>query len=157
MSQTYLPVLASALLLSAACAGGDGDEAEEVQPEAVVGHYEVTSTYNAAGALPDVATDTLGILDGLADDPAGTLIDLAEQAGAPIDWEEAEDITVLSEEELRELLRALTEEEALSYMRRILQGRIDLIRAELVGRGVAALAPEDLARVLLGDSPEDRG
>jgi hypothetical protein len=87
MSQTYLPVLASALLLSAAGAGGGGgDDAEEVPPEAVVGHYEVTSTYNAAGALPDVATDTLGILDGLADDPAGTLIDLAEQAGAPIDW-----------------------------------------------------------------------
>ena len=83
-----------------------------------------------------------------------------EDSGAlrGFDWEEAEDITVLSEEELRELLRALTEEEkALSYRRRILQGRIDLIRAELVGRGVAALAPEDLARVLLGDSPEDRG
>jgi len=42
-----------------------------------------------------------------------------------------------------------------SYRRRILQGRIDLIRAELVGRGVAALAPEDLARVLLGNFPED--
>jgi hypothetical protein len=83
-----------------------------------------------------------------------------EDSGAlrGFDWEEAEDITVLSEEELRELLRALTEEEkALSYRRRILQGRIDPIRAELVGRGVAALAPEDLARVLLGDSPEDRG
>ena len=80
-----------------------------------------------------------------------------EDSGAlrGFDWEEAEDITVLSEEELRELLRALTEEEALSYMRRILQGRIDLIRAELVGRGVAALAPEDLARVLLGNFPED--
>ncbi len=74
------------------------------------------------------------------------------------DWEEAEDITVLSEADLSESLRALTEEErALSYRRRILQGRIDLIRAELVGRGVAVLAPEDLARVLLGDLPEDRG
>jgi hypothetical protein len=83
-----------------------------------------------------------------------------EDSGAlrGFDWEEAEDITVLSEEDLRELLRALTEEEkAVSYRRRILQGRIDLIRAELVGRGVAALAPEDLARVLLGDLPEDRG
>ena len=75
------------------------------------------------------------------------------------EWEkEAEDITVLSEADLRESLRALTEEErAVSYRRRILQGRIDLIRAELVGRGVAALAPEDLARVLLGDLPEEGG
>ena len=83
-----------------------------------------------------------------------------EDSGAlrGFDWEEAEDITMLSEEDLRVLLRALTEEEkAVSYRRRILQGRIDLIRAELVGRGVAALAPEDLARVLLGDLPEDRG
>jgi hypothetical protein len=84
MSQTYLPA-ALVVLLSAACTGG-GEEAMEVPSEAVVGQYEVTSTYNAAGALPDVATETLGILSGLADDPAGTLIDLAEQAGAPIDW-----------------------------------------------------------------------
>ena len=69
------------------------------------------------------------------------------------EWEEAEDITALPEEALRERLRDLTQEEkAVSYRRRILQGRIDLIRAELVGRGVAALAPEDLARVLLGES-----
>ena len=81
-----------------------------------------------------------------------------EDSGAlrGFEWEEAEDITVLSEADLREGLRALTEEErAVSYRRRILQGRIDLIRAELVGRGVAALAPEDLARVLLGDLPEE--
>jgi hypothetical protein len=76
------------------------------------------------------------------------------------DWEEAEDITVLSEAELRERLQALTEEEkAVSYRRRILlQGRIDSIRAELEGRspGMAALTPEDLARVLLGYAPGDR-
>ena len=74
------------------------------------------------------------------------------------DWEEAEDITVLSEGELRERLQALTEEErAVSYRRHVLQGRIDLIRAELVGRGMAALTPEDLARVLLGNSSEEQG
>ena len=73
------------------------------------------------------------------------------------DWEGAEDITALSEEALRERLRILTEEEKeVSYRRRILQGRIDLIRAELAGRGVASLAPEDLARVLLGEQPERR-
>jgi uncharacterized small protein (DUF1192 family) len=74
------------------------------------------------------------------------------------DWEEAEDITVLSKGELRERLQALTEEErAVSYRRRVLQGRIDLLRAELAGRGLAALAPEDLASVLLGNSPEEQG
>jgi hypothetical protein len=73
------------------------------------------------------------------------------------DWEEAKDLTLLSESDLREILKALTEEErAVSYRRRILQGRIDLIRAVLARRGVAALAPEDLARVLLGKSPEER-
>ena len=82
------------------------------------------------------------------------------------DWEEAEDITVLSEDELRERLQALSREEwAVSYRRRVLQGRIDLIRAELAGRGrspaVPTLAPEDLARVLLGNPygsafPEER-
>jgi hypothetical protein len=73
------------------------------------------------------------------------------------DWEEAKDLTVLSESDLREILKALTEEErVVSYRRRILQGRIDLIRAVLARRSVAALAPEDLARVLLGKSPEER-
>ena len=74
------------------------------------------------------------------------------------DWEEAEDITVLSEDELRKRLQALIEEErTVSYRHRVLQGRIDLIRAALAGRGLAALAPEDLARVLLGNSREERG
>jgi hypothetical protein len=74
------------------------------------------------------------------------------------DWEEAEDITVLSEDELRERLQPLIEEErAVSYRRHVLQGRIDLMRAELAGRGLAALAPEDLARVLLGKSREEQG
>jgi len=80
------------------------------------------------------------------------------------DWEEAEDVTVLSEGELRERLQDLTREErAVSYRRCVLQGRIDLIRAELSGRdpglavGLAALAPEDLARVLLENPPEEQG
>jgi hypothetical protein len=74
------------------------------------------------------------------------------------DWQEAEDITVLCEGELRERLQALAEEErAVSYRLHVLQGRIDLIRAQLAGRGLAALAPEDLASVLLGNSPEGQG
>ncbi len=72
------------------------------------------------------------------------------------DWENAEDVTALSEEDLKDRLEDLSEEErAVSYRRRILQGRIDLIRAELVERGAIALSPEDLARVLLGDSPDE--
>ena len=72
------------------------------------------------------------------------------------DWEKAEDVTALSEKDLRDRLEALSEEgRALSYRRRILQGRIDLIRAELVERGAVALSPKDLARVLLGDSPDE--
>jgi hypothetical protein len=72
------------------------------------------------------------------------------------DWENAEDVTALSEEDLRDRLEDLSEEErAVSYRRRILQGRIDLIRGELLERGAVALSPEDLARVLLGDSPDE--
>ena len=72
------------------------------------------------------------------------------------DWENAEDVTALSEEDLRARLEALSEEErALSYRHRILQGRIDLIRTELVERGAVALPPERLARVLLGGSPDE--
>jgi hypothetical protein len=72
--------------------------------------------------------------------------------GGGFDWDDVEDITALSEEDLRGRLEALCEEErVVSYRRRVLQGRIDLIRAQLVERGVAALSPEDLARVLLGD------
>ena len=68
------------------------------------------------------------------------------------DWDGAEDLTALSEGELRVRLEALVEEErAVSYRRGILRGRMDVIRAELVRRGAVALAPEELARVLLGE------
>ncbi|MCA1688274.1 MAG: hypothetical protein LC714_06730 [Actinobacteria bacterium] len=68
------------------------------------------------------------------------------------DWERAEDITALSGEELRERLGELVEEErSVSYRRRVLHGRIDLIRAELVRRGAVARSPEELVRVLMGD------
>ena len=68
------------------------------------------------------------------------------------DWEGAEDLTALSEGELKERLGALVEEErVVRYRRQVLQGRIDLIRAELVGRGSVALSPEELARVLMGE------
>jgi hypothetical protein len=74
------------------------------------------------------------------------------------DWDDAEDITALSRQELSARLEALRgEERTISYRRRILQGRIDLIRAELLERGAVARSSEDLARVLLGDlSDEER-
>ncbi len=82
--------------------------------------------------------------------------DLGVPRGGGFDWEGAEDLTALAEEDLRERLGALSEEErALGYRRQVIQGRIDLIRAELAGRGAVALSPEDLARVLLGDLPRD--
>jgi hypothetical protein len=68
------------------------------------------------------------------------------------DWEGAEDLTALSEEELKRRLEGLVEEErAVSYRREILRGRIDLIRAELVDRGAVALSPEELVRALLDE------
>lgn len=74
--------------------------------------------------------------------------------GGGYEWEEAEDITALSEADLRDRLEGLCDEErAVSYRRRVLQGRIDLIRSELVERGAVAVSPEDLARALLGASP----
>jgi hypothetical protein len=66
------------------------------------------------------------------------------------EWQEEPDLTSISEEELKAHLEELAgEERAISYRRRVIQGRIDLIRAELVRRGDVALSPEDLARVLL--------
>lgn len=68
------------------------------------------------------------------------------------DWDETPDLTRMSQEELKERLEQLVgEEREVSYRRRLIQGRIDLIRAELVRRGGVTLSPEELARVLMGD------
>jgi hypothetical protein len=78
--------------------------------------------------------------------------DNAVSGGEAFDWETAEDITALSEGELRTRLEELVEEErTLSYRRGILQGRIDVIRAQLVCRGAVALSPEELVRALLDE------
>ena len=71
------------------------------------------------------------------------------------DWEAADDFTALSEGELRRLLaRVSGEERETAYRHEVLRGRVDLIRAELVDRGVASLSPEELARVLVGEAGE---
>ena len=70
-----------------------------------------------------------------------------------LDWESTLDLTAVPEEDLATMLEQLVDEEKeISYRRRILQGRIDLIRAEILSRGNASLSPEELARVLM-----DRG
>jgi hypothetical protein len=74
------------------------------------------------------------------------------------EWEGEPDLTSISEEELRARLKELAEEErAVSYRRRVLQGRIDLIRVELVRRGGVALSPEELARILMSGEDASLG
>ncbi|CAN5883678.1 hypothetical protein BH23ACT11_BH23ACT11_06090 [soil metagenome] len=67
-----------------------------------------------------------------------------------VEWEHSADLTDVSKEGLSAILSELVQQEReVSYQRRILQGRIDLIRSELVRRGEASLSPEELARVLM--------
>ena len=81
-----------------------------------------------------------------------------EGGGEGYEWEGEPDLTSISEEELRARLKELAEEErTVSYRRQVLQGRIDLIRAELVRRGGVALSPEELARILMGGEDASLG
>ena len=74
---------------------------------------------------------------------------------AGFDWETSEDLTALSEDELGSLLGRIAEEErAAAYRHEVLAGRLALIRAELAGRELYALSPEELARVLLDGGEE---
>lgn len=64
---------------------------------------------------------------------------------------EALDLTSLSEREIRELLADFSREETeVSYRRRVLQGRIDLLRSELVRRGDVSVASDELAQAIMG-------
>src|SRR5215212_6235274 len=65
------------------------------------------------------------------------------------EWGEEPHLTAISEKELRACLQTWFEEgRAIIYLWRVLQGRIDLIRAKL-GWGGIMLPPEGLAWVLL--------
>lgn len=75
------------------------------------------------------------------------------------------DLGSMSDEELKDLINQLTEEEReVSYRRRVLHGKIDIMRAELVNRlkvkreeGESALTGADvqqLTDILLGKVPE---
>ena len=76
------------------------------------------------------------------------------------------DVSSMSDDELKELIDALTEEEReVSYKRRLLHGKIDLMRAELVNRlkakhesgddaTISGADVEMLTEILLGKVPE---
>ena len=75
------------------------------------------------------------------------------------------DIASMSDQELKDLIAELTaKEREVSYRRRILHGRIDILRAELVTRlrtkreqGDALITGDDVQRltdILLGQTPD---
>lgn len=75
------------------------------------------------------------------------------------------DIGSMSDQELKDLIAELTQQEReVSYRRRILHGRIDILRAELVTRlrtkreqGDALITGDDVQRltdILLGKAPD---
>ena len=77
------------------------------------------------------------------------------------------DLGSLSDLELKDVIRQLSEEETeISYKRRILHGKIDILRAELVNRlrkkhegGDVLITGEDVQRltdILAGQAPSDR-
>jgi hypothetical protein len=65
------------------------------------------------------------------------------------------DLGSMTDSELKDVIRELTEEEMdISYKRRLLHGKIDILRAELVSRlreqhkeGEAAISGEDVKRL----------
>ena len=76
------------------------------------------------------------------------------------------DIGSMSDEDLKLMIAELAEEEReVSYRRRILHGRIDILRAELVNRlrtrredGDELITGDDVQRltnILLGEPPDD--
>jgi hypothetical protein len=78
------------------------------------------------------------------------------------------DLGALSDQELKDLIDQLTrEEQEVSYQRRILHGKIDILRAELVNRlrkkreqGEAVITGEDvqaLSNILAGKSMPEAG
>jgi hypothetical protein len=78
------------------------------------------------------------------------------------------DLGSLSDKELKELIDKLTQEEnEISYKRRVLHGKIDILRAELVNRlrqkreqGASLISGDDVSRLTeilagRGESPPD--
>jgi RsiG-like len=74
------------------------------------------------------------------------------------------DLSSISDKELKDLIDKLTEEETeISYKRRVLHGKIDILRAELVNRlrdkreaGESLITGDDvrqLTEILAGETP----
>jgi len=85
----------------------------------------------------------------------------------PLSLESFPDLGSLSDQELKELIDELTKQETeISYRRRILHGKIDILRAELVNRlrkrhdgGQEVISGEDVKRltdILAGRAVEER-
>ncbi|WP_077799240.1 aerial mycelium formation protein [Streptomyces sp. JHA26] len=78
-------------------------------------------------------------------EPLRPPVQRTDSPGLPVDPPE-DDLFVLSLPELRTLRRDAQREEAdLSYVRRLLQGRIDILRAELARRGPTSAVDPDTA------------
>ncbi|MEU6546547.1 aerial mycelium formation protein [Streptomyces sp. NPDC046859] len=111
----------------------------------------------STGPLPGaVVLAHAGRPDGLRPPTQRTAEDPGPGPHAPLPPEPPEqDLTVLSLPELRTLRRDAQSDEAdLSYVRRLLQGRIDILRAELARRSPAgAAAVVDRLPEILTDAP----
>jgi hypothetical protein len=88
----------------------------------------------------------------------------SESKGVPV--EPLPDLASMSDEQLRELIRTLVDDEQeVSYRRRLLHGKIDILRAELVARlqasgGRSVLDQVDvdsLTRILAGKAAPPTG
>ena len=120
--------------------------------EPVVHIYAEGETRRASDALEAELSAIVGEVDGgrgarrpklksqVEVDPSAAAALLCESRFRPPESkghavEALPDLAALSDEALRELIRELVEEEReVSYRRRILHGRIDILRAELVAR-----------------------
>jgi len=87
--------------------------------------------------------------------PGGPLADTEAEHVPATTTEPFPDLGALTDLELKELIRKLTDEEReISYQRRILHGKIDILRAELVNRmrtqreeGQATITGEDIEQL----------
>lgn len=78
-----------------------------------------------------------------------------EEVTAPTQMDSFPDLGALDDPQLKEMIRTLTDEEReISYQRRILHGKIDILRAELVNRmrtqreeGEATITGEDIEQL----------
>lgn len=114
-----------------------------------------------AGAEAITDADVSKLTDLIAaagSEPAagGTLAEAdAASSRTPASDDGFPDLGALSDPELKELIRKLTDEERqISYQRRILHGKIDILRAELVNRvrvqrqeGEATITGEDIEQL----------